>query len=64
MVKRLAAIHANVGGDPRLERAIRFFDQRFAERVTLKAVARAAGLSPDHFGEVFRLAGAARPINT
>jgi hypothetical protein len=44
LVKRLAANHANAGGDPRLERAIRFFDQRFAERVTMKAVARVAGL--------------------
>jgi transcriptional regulator GlxA family with amidase domain len=47
---------ANVGGDPRLERAIRFFDQRFAERVTIPAAARVAGLSPDHFVEVFRSA--------
>ena len=39
----------------RLERAIRFFDQRFAERVTMKEVARVACLSPDHFVEVFRL---------
>jgi AraC family transcriptional regulator len=47
---------ANLGGDPRLERAIRFFDQRFAERVTIPAAARVAGLSPDHFVEVFRSA--------
>jgi AraC family transcriptional regulator len=47
---------ANAGGDPRLERAMRFFDQRFAERVTIKAAARVAGLSPDHFVEVFRSA--------
>ena len=47
---------ANAGGDPRLERVRRFFDQRFAERVTLKEAARVAGLSPDHFGEVFRAA--------
>jgi AraC family transcriptional regulator len=47
---------ANAGGDPRLERAMRFFEQRFAERVTLKEAARVAGLSPDHFSEVFRAA--------
>jgi AraC-like DNA-binding protein len=61
LVKRLAAIHANAGGDPRLERAIRFFDQRFAERVTMKAAARVAGLSPDHFVEVFRSAVGCTP---
>jgi transcriptional regulator GlxA family with amidase domain len=47
---------ANVAGDPRLERAMRFFDQRFAEHVTIQAAARVAGLSSDHFGEVFRAA--------
>jgi len=46
----------NAGSDPRLERAIQFFDQRFPERVTMKEAARVAGLSPDHFVEVFRLA--------
>jgi transcriptional regulator GlxA family with amidase domain len=46
---------SNAGDDARLERAIRFFDQRFAERVTMKEVARVACLSPDHFVEVFRL---------
>ena len=63
LVKRLAAIHihANAGGDPRLERAIQFFDQRFGERVTMKAAARVAGLSPDHFGEVFRSAVGCTP---
>ena len=52
---------ANAGGDPRLERAMRFFDQRFAERVTMKEAARVAGLSPDHFVEVFRSAVGCRP---
>ena len=47
---------ANPEGDPRLERAMRFFEQRFAERVTLREAARVAGLSPDHFAEVFRAA--------
>jgi AraC family transcriptional regulator len=47
---------AKAGGDPRLERAMRFFDQRFAERVTMKEAARVAGLSSDHFVEVFRSA--------
>ena len=45
---------ANAESDARLNRAIRFFDQRFAERVTIPAVARVAGLSPKHFAEVFR----------
>jgi len=49
------------GADPRLERAIRFFDQRFVERVTMKEAARVAGLSPDHFVEVFRLAVGCTP---
>ena len=35
---------------------MRFFEQRFAERVTLREAARVAGLSPDHFAEVFRAA--------
>ena len=52
---------ANAGGDPRLERAIRFFDQRFAERVTMKEAAQVACLSPDHFLEVFRSAVGCRP---
>ena len=56
LIKHLADIHTNAGGDPRLERAIQFFDQRFGERVTMKAAARVAGLSPDHFVEVFRSA--------
>jgi transcriptional regulator GlxA family with amidase domain len=51
----------NAGGDLRLERAIRFFDERFAERVTMKEAARAAGLSPDHFVKVFRLAVGCTP---
>jgi transcriptional regulator GlxA family with amidase domain len=48
-------------GDPRLERAIRLFDQRFAERVTMKEAARLSGLSPDHFVEVFRSAVGCTP---
>src|SRR5215469_12730977 len=51
----------NGEGDPRLDRAIRFFDQRFAERVTMKEAARAACLSPDHFVEVFRSAVGCTP---
>ena len=51
----------NGGGDPRLERAMRFFDQRFAERVTMKEAARVACLSPDHFVEVFRSAVGCTP---
>jgi transcriptional regulator GlxA family with amidase domain len=61
LVKRLAAIHASTGSDPRVERAIRFFDQRFAERVTMDAAARIAGLSPDHFFGVFRSAVGCTP---
>jgi transcriptional regulator GlxA family with amidase domain len=53
--------HANAGGDPRLERAMRFFDERFAERVTIKEAARVTGLSPDHFVEVFRSAVGCTP---
>ena len=54
--------HSNgAGADPRLERAIRFFDQRFAERVTMKEAARVACLSPDHFVEVFRSAVGCTP---
>jgi transcriptional regulator GlxA family with amidase domain len=44
-----------------LERAIRFFDQRFAERVTMKEAAQVACLSPDHFVEVFRSAVGCTP---
>jgi AraC family transcriptional regulator len=51
----------NAGGDARLERAMRFFDQRFAERVTMKEAARVAGLSPNYFVEVFRSAVGCTP---
>jgi transcriptional regulator GlxA family with amidase domain len=47
---------ANTEADPRLKWAMRFFDQRFAERVTIQSAAWVAGLSPDHFGEVFHAA--------
>jgi AraC-like DNA-binding protein len=49
------------GDDPRLERAMRFFDQRFAERVTMKEAARVACLSPDYFLEAFRSAVGCTP---
>ena len=51
----------NAGGDPRVERATRFFDQRYAERVTVQAAARVAGLSAKHFAEVFRAAVGCTP---
>jgi AraC family transcriptional regulator len=51
----------NAESDPRIERAIRFFEQRFAERVTMKEAAQVAGLSPDHFVEVFRSATGCTP---
>ena len=53
--------YTNAGGDPRLERAIRLFEERFAEHVTMKEVARAAGLSLDHFVKVFRSAVGCTP---
>ena len=54
LVQRLAGAQAAAGYDPRVERAIWFFDQHFSQRVTLKEVAWVAGLSPDHLVEVFR----------
>jgi len=51
----------NAGGDPRLKRAIWFIEKRFAQRVTIKEAARVAGLSPDHFVEVFRSAAGCTP---
>ena len=51
----------NAGGDLRLQRAIRFFEQRFADRVTIKEAAQVARLSPDHFLEVFRSAVGCTP---
>jgi AraC-like DNA-binding protein len=44
-----------------MERAIRFFHQRFAERVTMKEAARVACLSPNHFVKVFRSAVGCTP---
>ena len=44
-----------------MELAIRFFHQRFAERVTMEAAARVACLSPDHFVGVFRSAVGCTP---
>jgi len=53
--------HGNAGSDPRLERAMQFLEQRFAERVTMKEAARVASLSPDHFVELFRSAVGCTP---
>ena len=38
----------------RIERAIRFMDERFREQPRLEQVARAAGVAPHHFARMFR----------
>ena len=40
---------------------MRFFEQRFAEKVTIEAAARVASLSPKHFAEVFLAAVGCTP---
>jgi len=54
LVKRLSGAQAAARYDARVERAIRLFEQRFHDRVTIKEAARVAGLSPDHLVELFR----------
>jgi AraC-like DNA-binding protein len=61
LVKRLGGAGAIAENDLRVERAIRFFEQQFHERITVKAAARVAGLSPDHLVEVFRSAVGCTP---
>ena len=41
-------------GYRRIERAIRFMDERFREQPRLEQVARAAGVAPHHFARMFR----------
>jgi len=38
----------------RIERAIRFMDERFREQPSLERVAKAAGVAPHHFARMFR----------
>ena len=54
VVKGLNRVEPAARSDPRVERAIRLFEQRFHDQVTIKEAARVAGLSPDHLVEVFR----------
>jgi AraC family transcriptional regulator, regulatory protein of adaptative response / methylated-DNA-[protein]-cysteine methyltransferase len=41
-------------GYRRIERAIRFMDERFREQPSLEQVAKAAGVAPHHFARMFR----------
>ena len=54
VMKRLISARAAARHDPRVERAVRLFEQRFHDQVTIKEAARVANLSPDHLVEVFR----------
>ena len=60
MLAAMKSSHATVfpGATPleyrRIERAIRFIDQRFREQPSLERVAKSAGVAPHHFARMFR----------
>lgn len=60
MLAAMKSSHATVfpGATPleyrRIERAIRFMDERFREQPSLERVAKSAGVAPHHFARMFR----------
>jgi AraC-like DNA-binding protein len=53
LVQRLVPTRPALSRDPRIERAVRFIEQHFQEKVSLKKVAEVASLSPYHFLRAF-----------
>jgi AraC family transcriptional regulator len=49
LVQRLFPTRPALARDPRIERAVRFIDEHFQEKISLKQVAEIANLSPYHF---------------
>lgn len=54
LVQRLVPTRPALARDPRIDRAFRFIEQHFQEKISLKKVAEVAGLSPYHFLRAFR----------
>jgi AraC family transcriptional regulator len=54
LIRRLAPAQPTLPNDPRIERAVRFIEQHFQNKISLKDAARVAGLSPYHFLRTFR----------
>jgi AraC-like DNA-binding protein len=53
LVRRLVPTRPPLPKDPRIERAVRFIEQHFPEKLSLKEMAEVAGLSTYHFLRVF-----------
>ena len=53
LVQRLVPTRPVLARDPRIERAVRFIEQHFQEKISLKKVAEVAGISPYHFLRAF-----------
>jgi AraC-like DNA-binding protein len=53
LVQRLVPTPPALGPDPRIERAVRFIEQHFQEKISLKKVAEVAGINPYHFLRAF-----------
>jgi len=53
LVQRLVPTRPALARDPRIERAVRFIEQHFREKIFLKEVAEIAALSPYHFLRAF-----------
>jgi AraC family transcriptional regulator len=61
LVLRLVPTRPALARDPRIDRAIRFIEQHFQEKISLKKVAEVAGLSPYHFLRAFSVAVGVSP---
>jgi AraC-like DNA-binding protein len=53
-MSRLAAQPATVRRDRSLQRALRFIQEHYAQRLSLARVARAAGFAPNYFSQLFK----------
>lgn len=53
LIQHLIPTQPALGRDPRIERAVRFIEQHFQEKISLKKVAEVAGISPYHFLRAF-----------
>ena len=53
LVQRLVQMRPTLPRDPRIERAVRFIEQHFQKKISLKELASVAGLSSYHFLRTF-----------
>jgi AraC-like DNA-binding protein len=53
LVQRLVPVPPALVRDPRIERAVRFIERHFQEKISLKEIAEVARLSPYHFLRAF-----------